>query len=277
MRLLPLFFLASMGCTLNFAGGVGDKADDPDEVDDGDDNDAQEEWNKADDDGDGLTNGDETELGTDPSEVDSDGDGYPDNAEVDAGSDPTDEEDGVYIGGWPYQSDKESFEGDNGRRLRVGNVFPRFVLMDQYGQDVDLYDFAGHGKPIVMDLSGIWCYWCQELAKLIEDKRSELKGYGFDDIGQQIADGEFYYITILDADAQYNPPDLEDLQEWHDDYPNEYIPVLGDPEGEVTAYANPAGYPTLWILDENMNVIQYNSSDYTEALTVCAERSWDDL
>ena len=39
----------------------------------------------------------------------------------------------------------------------TGTVFPRYKLTDQYGEVVDLYDFAGHGKMIVIEFSTSWC------------------------------------------------------------------------------------------------------------------------
>lgn len=260
-----------VGCSLtgDTSGQTGDEGPDP--------------WLAEDDDGDGLLNGDEQDLGTDPSNADSDGDSYADNDEITVGTDPTDATSVIYEGGWPYQPDKDSFEDSNGLHLKVGNTFPRYVMEDQYGQAVDLYDFAGHGKPVVFDLSGMWCYWCNELAKLLEGDSSELSGYGWDDLGQQIADGDFYWVTVLDGDANGELMDSKDMKKWFKEYPNPDVAAVwapdedGDGQPEITKYVNPAGYPTLWLMDENMNVIQTDSQgDYTTTLQILVDGNWDD-
>ena len=45
-----------------------------------------------------------------------------------------------------------------------GTVFPRFVLQDQFREKVDLYDFAGQGKLIIIDISTSWCQPCRDLS-----------------------------------------------------------------------------------------------------------------
>ena len=64
----------------------------------------------SDHDEDGLSYDEELELGTDPESADTDSDGYTDGEEVHAGTDPLDPESVIYIGGWPYNMDKESLE-----------------------------------------------------------------------------------------------------------------------------------------------------------------------
>ena len=285
MLLLSLLALLNVGCANPEADDDANTQDNDDgddgSSDDGDDNDNDDDDDDdsdKDDDGDGLTNGDEADLGTDPDEDDSDDDGYDDGDEVAEGSDPTDDEDGIYAGGWPYNANKDDIDGDPGKRARVGDTFQRFKFEDQFGDKFDLYDLAGHGKITAIDLSGVWCYYCQELALLLEGKtsRSYLGGYGWDALGTQIADGEFFWVTILDYGLTSSLTH-QDVVDWHEEYETENLILLGDYDMEAVEYFKTAGYPTIILLDENMEVIQYNSADYTEALDILAERTWDDL
>lgn len=112
----------------------------------------------ADTDGDGLLDGEEYDLGTSGTEVDTDGDGYRDSDEITEGSDPTDASSLIYTGGWPYNAEKDAVDdpGWDGK-AREGKQFPRFVGVDQYGEEVDIYDYAmQEGKPVVIDLSAEW-------------------------------------------------------------------------------------------------------------------------
>ena len=41
---------------------------------------------------------------------------------------------------------------------------PRFIDYDQYGERVDLYDFAGHGRYVMIDMGTEFCDPCKDLA-----------------------------------------------------------------------------------------------------------------
>ncbi len=212
---------------------------------------------EEDTDGDGLDDGEEENLGTDPTEIDSDGDGYPDGAEVDAGSDPTDQNDGIYIGGWPYQPDKDSFENSGDEQLL------RAELLDQFGDMVDMYDFAGQGKYVAVDISAMWCGPCNQFADIIASN-----GEGLGTIPQKIHDGEFYWITVLGENNSGRIPSEEDLYGWYEDYPDDNVPVVADTEARdfATTYVT-SGWPTIVVFDENMNYVAGpTNADHYDAL-----------
>ena len=220
----------------------------------------------ADTDADGINDADEATNGTDALNADTDGDGYPDGAELSAGSSPTDPESGIYTGGWPFNADKDSMTaGDASGRAAEGEIVPRFKFVDQFGEEVDLYDFAHQGKPMIIDLSGAWCYWCNESAKLIEGTPSALDGYGYEGLKDIVGDGTIYWITILDANARGGPASEGTVASWYADYPLEVVPVLADQEMESTGWINPSGYPTMMFVDENMVVTTFRKADYTKA------------
>ncbi len=265
MRMLPLLLL--LGCPTT-DGAKDDVDTDGDGLFDAEEAELGTDPNSDDSDGDSLKDGEElNDFGTDPLSEDSDEDGYHDNWELDEGTDPNDEESRIYEGGWPYNPNKDDiadpgFEGT----AAEGELLPRFQWVDQFGQEVDIYDFAGQGKPVVIDLSGVWCYWCNELAKLMEGKRSALAGYGFDDVDLYLEEGDYYFITVLDADVNGRGIDEEEIVEWYEEYPNEFIPVLGDKRQQLAGWIDPYGYPTLLMVDENMEVTLFDNQDYSAVL-----------
>lgn len=276
--LLILSFFAG-GCILG--GGPNGKADKTDSDGDGL-TDAQEadlgsDPNSADSDGDGLEDATEKKMGTDLNAADSDGDSYTDFQEDMAGTDPTDSESVIYAGLWPYNVDKDQIvEGDpQERRITVGkSTVPHFILQDQFGEQVDVYDFANQGKPMILDLSGAWCYWCNEAAKLVGgDESSALWGYGFDDLHEAVSNGDIYWLTVLDAaSSNYNaPPTERTISSWYSTYPEPEIPILMDADWEVRGWINPAGWPTMMLVDDQMVVQAYSPDDYTVAFTAALE------
>ena len=79
---------------------------------------------------------------------------------------------GIYIGGWPYQTEKDSFENQEiwaDNNLVIGEQAPRVQLVDQFGEMVDLYDFAGQGKYIIIDISAVWCGPCNDMSAYLND------------------------------------------------------------------------------------------------------------
>lgn len=205
----------------------------------------------ADSDGDGLEDGYEAEQGTDPLSMDGDGDGYLDPWELTEGSDPNDYESRIYTGFWPYYPDKDSlsvgdwsaFSGDEGELL------PRTVLLDQWGDQLDIHDFVGQGKPIMIDVSAIWCGPCNGLASWLTGGRDD---YGFDDywpnVKEAVESGDLIWITVLSQDQRGNIPELDDLQGWYEDYEDPKVPILSDENEEFVN--NVAAFPSMYLFDE---------------------------
>jgi len=214
----------------------------------------------ADTDGDGLDDGEEVALGTDPTLTDTDGDGYADNDEIDAGSDPTDAESGIYIGGWPYNPDKDDME-DPGwdTTADVGSPIPAYSAVDQYGDTVDLYDFANRGVYTVIDMGTIWCEPCQGMAAYLSDGDvAHVEEYAWWDesyvgLHEMVEDGELQWITILFSTSESSGPAMqEDCEGWHEAYPNHNIPVLADTDLLMYDWIGVTSYPVLNLANEDM-------------------------
>jgi hypothetical protein len=265
---LALVFTAATACT----GGSDKEAEDLDSDGDGltdiEEADLGTDPNAADTDGDTLSDGDEVELGTDPTLIDTDEDSYQDNWEITEGTDPTDYDSRIYTGMWPYNPDKDSLDANSawdGSAAR-GDIMPRVQWVDQFGDTVDTFDFAGHGKPIVLDISGVWCYWCHEMAKWHMDRNNALQDYYGDEewyalIPKLVENGEIYWITAIDANSQGRAADQDDVDGWYEDYPNPHIPVLLDADAAIADWARITGYPSVIYLDEDFSVLRYN--DYS--------------
>ena len=242
-------------------GGGGDDDDDDDTVDDDDDDDDTVDGG-ADDDGDGLTNAEEDDLGTDPLDPDSDGDGYRDGDEVAEGSDPTDEDDGIYAGGWPYNPDKDALGTPSWQvGASQGDQVPRWTAVDQFGDTVDLYDFAMQGVPIVFDVAAVWCGPCNQMADWLDGADNGFISSEGDPIREGVWDGRIRWITVLFQDGGGGPANGSDAAEWYGSYPTESVPVLADPSSQLTSLVNPPGIPSLSLVDEDMTFLIVDDSN----------------
>ena len=211
-------------------------------------------------DGDGLTTMEEAELGTDPNDPDTDGDGYTDGFEVECGTDPLDADSGYYTGGWPYQPDKDAYGGNPATDgLDVGMDLPRLVGMDQFGDEVDLYDFAGGDVPVLVDVAVMWCGPCVGLASYIGGG-ADTSGFSdyLPDVPTLIAEGRVYWITAMVQNYDGQTPELADLEGWYEDFGSPDIPLLID---EETYRWQVSAFPWFALADPSMEIISSSEGD----------------
>jgi thiol-disulfide isomerase/thioredoxin len=223
-----------------------------------------------DSDEDGIPDVEEAELGTDPENPDSDDDGYLDSWEVEVGSDPMDDESVIYQGDWPYNPDKDDYDAPDIEDgvLEVGAMMANYTLMDQFGDMVNLYDFAGQGVPIMIDISATWCPPCNSIASWLSGDDYDGWGSSYTNITGMIENGDVYWITVLGENDIGRVPDQATLEGWADDYPDPHIPVMADDENKSFAgtYLG-GGWPTLFLLDEDMTIITVpTDANYWQAL-----------
>ncbi len=235
--------------------------------------------NKTDTDGDGLSDMEEYELGTDGTDWDSDGDGYGDYDEVAEGHDPLDADDGIYAGGWPYNPYKDEVE-DPGWDSEAGEgaTAPEFIAVDQYGEMVNLYDFANQGVPVVLDLGTKWCTPCKGLAHyLATGDSSEIADYPWwdeanADLHERVANGELYWITVLFSTSESSGPATgDDATEWHESYENPVIPVLADTDLLMHDYLDIQSFPALSMLDADMRFVVFSNQGPYEVMGLLEE------
>lgn len=139
---------------------------------------------------------------------------------------------------WPVSTPPDDLVGEG---YGQGQVFPDFLLMDQHGDPVSMWQF--YGNVVVVDVSTMWCGPCAELADHVDETWADYKSQGF------------MYLTLLPEDNVAEVPDLEDLQRWASDH-SITAPVLSDDAG-ISALITPNGeYPAIMVIDRDMTVAE---------------------
>ena len=212
-----------------------------------------------DSDGDGVGDNEEFGYGSDPNNEDSDGDGYLDAWEVAEGTDPADDDSVIYRGGWPYNPDKDDGPG-SGVSFEVGKKFQRFMLKDQFGDEVNLYDFSGHGKQVLVDVSTQWCPPCNDLAGWL-DGANDYYDDVYPGVDEAVENGEVFWVTVLTQQNDGTEATKKTCKEWYDLYPHPEIPVLAGGVDEEAAI-NMTYIPSIILLDENMRILATQDDDF---------------
>lgn len=140
--------------------------------------------------------------------------------------------------GVPSRSVAESSAADRG--FQVGQILPAGLMVDQFGDPVDAWQF--YGKVVVIDISTMWCAPCRELACYTEDTWLTYRDDGA------------MYLTVLPQDPHGEPPEVDDLNDWVSQY-GITSPVLSDPDTTWTRDASPLGqYPVVLVTDTALTV-----------------------
>ena len=154
---------------------------------------------------------------------------------------------------------------------KEGEIFPRFEALDQFGESVDLYDFAHQNKMILIELSAAWCSPCKDIASWItmDDPQVKENRWWKDrylPIKEMISNEEVQLINIMyEGFEKKITVTHDDVVQWYKTYPDTSVPVLADEYKFVHSWVKPTGLPCIILLDQNMRIIKFTNRGLNDA------------
>jgi len=164
---------------------------------------------------------------------------------------------------------------------KKGDLIPRFEALDQFGESVDLYDFANQGKMILIELSAAWCKPCSDLANWLATNNQKItENLWWKDrylpIRNMIENDEIFIINFMyEGTDKINKVNAtpNDVTSWYNQYPDPHVPVLADEYRFIHSWVKPTGLPCIFLVDENMRLINYTSRGLNDAFLYLTEPS----
>ena len=139
---------------------------------------------------------------------------------------------------WWHACTQDIPEGLSGTGFGTGQIASNFTLLDQFGNDVELYQF--YGKIIVLDVFAQWCGPCQENAPHGQDLWEQ-------------GGGEVIMLGSMLQNDVSSPPSTKDVATWAEAFGLEH-PVLADTPEFNSPYVV-TGFPTYIVIDREMNIV----------------------
>ena len=155
--------------------------------------------------------------------------------------------------------------------LQKGDIFPEFIAIDQFGEYVNIYDFANNdNKYILLEMGAAWCGPCNTLASLFAYGEEDIFNESFwnDDymkIYDLIKNDEIYFITVLYEDEFRDNATGDTAYEWFSTYPDDLIPVLADEDKLLHRIIKPTGIPAITLISPNMEVLNISNRGFNSS------------
>ena len=124
---------------------------------------------------------------------------------------------------------------------------------------------------ILLELSAAWCSPCSDLASWLttNDLRIKENPWWKDSylpIRDLIGSGEVQLINIMfEGKEKKTTATFEDILSWHSKYPDPNVPILLDEYRIMHSWVKPTGLPCIFLVDENMRLINYTNRGLTDA------------
>jgi hypothetical protein len=88
-----------------------------------------------------------------------------------------------------------------------------------------------------------------------------------------IRSGEVQMVNfIYDSEVKKVTATPEDIRKWYETYPDPHVPILADEYKFVHSWIKPTGLPCIFLLDENMKLINYTNRGLDDAFRYLSDQ-----
>lgn len=216
------------------------------------------------DDGDDSTTGMEA-TGTTDADADADSDSGGDGDDTDDTGDGDGE---VDTGDGDTTGDGDGDDGacaENvgyGHPRVVGETVAHITGLTRDGEMFNTCDLDG--KPIVFDMSALWCGPCHDMAAYMAGQGGNYPNV-MPYIKTWVDEGAIEWVTIMAQDSSGQPSTPANVGSWEDMYPNENIIVItGTPE--IEGYMINDHWPTIHVAWYDYTWLSLDMGDYIQPL-----------
>jgi len=155
----------------------------------------------------------------------------------------------VFAAACDFQKSGPSGPNVPGHGAQVGDIPTDFTLLDQHGMPVSLSDFRGN--VILLDISTMWCHYCQ-----IEAEHGE-------EMYQQYRNQGFVMLNVLYADYNGAPMSVDKCHDWAEFYEITF-PILADADESVYKIYNETNEIPLNIIIDRDFRIRHKEPGYND-------------
>ena len=135
----------------------------------------------------------------------------------------------------------------------------------------DLGELHLEGKPIVFDISALWCPPCHDMAGYMSGQGGNLPNV-MPHIKNWTDEGYIHWVTILAQDNGGAPAQPEHVAQWEGLYPHDRIHVItGD--AAVEGYMIDTHWPTIHVGWSDYTWLSTDMGDYIQPLVDLYEAS----
>ena len=144
-------------------------------------------------------------------------------------------------------------------------MVPRFTYVDQFGDQVDIYDFANQGHPVAIQLVTLWAAPALTMSNWMAGQQPNLFGLYNGSIPLHVAAGDIYWVTVIYEDVLGQPVSAQDCADFYVSYPVGG-PVLCPATDELPQWFSLAAIPGLALLEEDLTIAIYNANGWNPAM-----------
>ena len=158
----------------------------------------------------------------------------------------------AYVGGWPCIVEALDLDEPAPQDFALAARVPRLRGVDQFGDEVDIYDFARE-EPILVIACEAWVYSCRDVAAWLEGDDTWLND-AWPDIPTAAEDGRLRVIMVLSEDLNGGSADGGLVRSWYEMWPVPHVPVLADPQAQIGGWMPVRDRPAAVLLDADLRV-----------------------